>query len=107
MGRVLLLDADQDHATAIAWALRNISCQTTTSSNLRSVLSFLQTQKFEVVVVVTTPGPNWNVAVETILYATTHMTELPQVVCMLRGPYRGPNERVYAARKGFRVIYEK
>jgi DNA-binding NtrC family response regulator len=107
MGRVLLLDADQNHATAIAWALRSISCQTTTSSNLQSVLSFLEMQKFDVVVVVTTPGPNWNVAVEAIRYATNHMTELPQIVCMLRGPYRGPAERVYAARKGFKVIYER
>jgi hypothetical protein len=60
-----------------------------------------------VVVIVTTPGPNWNVGVEAIRHATNHMPEMPQIVCLLRGPYRGPAEKVYAAMKGFKVIYER
>jgi hypothetical protein len=107
MGRVLLLDTDSEHATNITWALRSISCQITTCSSLRSAVSFLQMQKFEVFVVVTTPGPSWSVAVEAIRQAINHMSEMPQIVSLLRGPYRGPAEKVYAARKGFRVIYER
>jgi hypothetical protein len=32
---------------------------------------------------------------------------MPPIICLMRGPYRGPNERVYAARKGFKVVYER
>jgi hypothetical protein len=62
---------------------------------------------FEVIVVVTTPGPNWHSVVEAIRHEINDSPDPPQIVCLLLGPYRGPAERVYAARKGFKVIYER
>jgi hypothetical protein len=107
MGRVLLLDADGRHAKQVEGALRAISCQTTISADLQSSISLLQRQQFDAVVVVSNPGMDWDIRVEFIRHAALRLPEPPLIVCLLRGLYRGPNERVYAARKGFKVVYEQ
>lgn len=107
MNRILLLDADDAHARGIAWALRAISCRTMVCSNLETAVSILQIQTFDAVVVVTSPGRDWEVRVDVIRQATFNTTEQPPVLCLMRGPYRGPAERVYATRTGFTVIYDR
>jgi len=107
MGRILLLDADGHHAKQVEWALKDISCQTTTCTDLQSAIYLIQKQLFDAVVVVSKPGMDWDIRVEFIRHAAFQMPERPHIVCLLRGPYSGPNERVYAARKGFKVIYEQ
>jgi hypothetical protein len=58
-------------------------------------------------VVVCTPGMDWDIRVEFVRHLALRMSEPPQIVCLLRGAYRSPNERVYAARRGFKVVYEQ
>ena len=107
MSRVLLLDADEHHAKQIEWALRSISCQTTTCAETESAISLLHRQRCDVIVVVCRPGMDWDIRIEFIRHAVIQLPEPPRIVCLMRGPYRGPNERVYAARRGFKVVYEQ
>ena len=107
MSRVLLLDPDGDHAKQIEWVLRGISCQTTACTDVQGALSLLQRRQFDVVLVVSVPGVDWDLRVDFIRRAVIRLPDSPQIVCLLRGPYRNPAERVYAARKGFKVVYEQ
>ncbi len=107
MGQILLFDADAEHARQIAAVLGCISCQTTICADTQTAVSFLERQPFDVVLVVTVPRLDWDISVEFIRHAALQVPEPPRIVCLLRGPYRGPSERVYAARKGFRIIYER
>jgi hypothetical protein len=107
MSRVLLSDPDSQHAREIASTLRTLSCQTTTCSDLPTALLLLETEYFEVVLVVASCKTGWELTVDAIRQAAWNLSDPPQVICLLRGPYRGPSERVYAARKGFKVVYEQ
>ena len=107
MGLILLLDADTEHANEIASALRNVSCQTVICSTLQTASSLLQTRTVESVVISTVLDSDWTRLADIIRAVVFHLPEPPQIVCLLRGTYRGPAERVYAARKGFKVIYEQ
>jgi hypothetical protein len=107
MQQVLLLDFDVRHAEHVVKALATIFCQTVVRADLESALGLLHEQKVEVVIVAPAPGEDWIGVVEAIRHEARQMDSPLHIVCLLPGPYRGPNERVYAARKGFTVIYER
>lgn len=107
MGRILLFDPDAEHARQVAAALRCISTQTMICADIQSAVSLLNARVFDVALVVALPGLDWDLPVEFIRHSALRCAEPPQIVCLLRGPYRGPNVRVYAARKGFKVVYEQ
>jgi len=107
MRHALLLDDDGHHAKQVEWALSCISCQATACADLQSAITLLQKQPFDAVIIVANPGMDWDLRVEFIRRFAFQLQEPPQIVCLLRGPYRGPNERVYASRKGFKVVYEQ
>ena len=106
MEQVLLVDSDSEHARAMASALRSISCQATICAGVKSAMALMRRCGFAAIVVVAVPGASWTDPIEAIRHVAFQAIEPPQIICLLRGPYRGPTERVYAARKGFKVIYE-
>lgn len=107
MARLLLLDADGHHARQVQSALRRLSSQTTICTDLQSVIYSIQRQRFDLIIVVADPGLDWDIGVEFVRHSAFRMPDPPQIVCLLRGPYQGPNQRVYAARRGFKVVYEQ
>lgn len=107
MEQILLLDTDAEHARQIAAVLGCIPCQTTICVDAQTAVTLLKKRTFDVVLVVAVPKLDWDVQVEFVRHAALQVPEPPQIVCLLRGPYRGPAERVYGARKGFKVMYER
>jgi hypothetical protein len=107
MEQILLFDADAEHARQIVAALGSISCRATICVDIQSAVSLLERQLFDVVLVVTVPRLDWDISVEFVRHSVLRLAEPPRIICLLRGPYCGPNARVYAARKGFRVVYEQ
>jgi ActR/RegA family two-component response regulator len=107
MDRVLLLDRDEEHAAGVAEVLQTVSCYITICSELKDTISLLHSQAFAVVVVVTRANADWSGLIESVRHAALPLPDPPQIVCLIRGPYRGPDEKVYAARRGFTVIYER
>jgi len=107
MGQILLFDPDAEHARQIAAAFRCISTQTVICADTQTAASLIDARAFDVAVVVALPGLDWDLPVEFIRHSALRRAEPPQIVCLLRGPYRGPSVRVYAARKGFKVVYEQ
>jgi len=106
MSFVLLLDPDPHHAAAVVGALRVISCKTLVASDLRNAIHLLSTQAVECVVMASVADGVWHHEVDAISHAAHELPDPPDIICLLRGPYRGPNDRVYAARKGVVLIHE-
>jgi AmiR/NasT family two-component response regulator len=107
MDRILLLDPDPSHASGVADALRVASCQTIIAANVSGVPRLLQVHPVDVVVIVSHSASNWMAEAEQVRNLVSAMENPPQVLCVLRGPYRGPEGRVYGAQCGIRVIYEE
>jgi hypothetical protein len=107
MGHILIFDPDANHANDLAWALGSISCQTTICLDLRRATSLLFVRSFDAVIVSAKSRSDWTGPMEAIRQAALRSPDPPQIVCLLRGPYNGPTERVYAARRGVKVIYEQ
>ncbi len=107
MGRILVLDPDPNHAGAITWAIRAISCRAVWTTDFRGAVTLIQEQQFDAIVIAAIPGPSWNGLVDAIREQVLQIPQPPHVICLLRGPYCGPNQRVHGARKGFKVVYER
>jgi len=108
MEQILLLDADPEHAPRVEQALRSVCRQIVLCADSQLASSLLRTCHFDLAVVVPAPSDaKWCDWVESIRAPVRDTHNPPMVVCLLRRPYRGPDEKVYAARKGFKVVYER
>lgn len=102
----LLFDPDSNHAAAVMAALRGIPCRVLVVPDLRNAVHLMRVQAFECVVVVSHPEDDWHTLMDAVQLAARALPDPPDVICLLRGPYRGSNDRVYAARKGFVLLHE-
>lgn len=107
MEQILLIDPDPEHACAVARALEMLRCKIAICPDHESAASLISVQAFAVIVAAVTPSPGWDGLVDAVRHVALQLPQSPQIVCLLRSPYRGPSERVYAARRGFRVVYER
>ena len=106
MNRILLLDPDPHHAAAVVGALRGIPCKAIVVPDLRNAIQLMRVRAVECVVVVSHLESDWRIQVDAIQLAAREQPDAPDIICLLRGPYQGPTDRVYAARKGFVLIHE-
>ena len=106
MEHVLLVDSEIQHADLLSEMLRAISGQVTVCSGIPDAVALLRKKEFDTLIYSALPASNWRVGVESLRNAATSLQWPPEIVCFLRGSYRGPAERLYAERKGFRLIYE-
>jgi len=63
----------------------------------------------DLMAVVPGPSEDWRVVVARLREAMHRagVAEHGPIICLLPRPYRGPEERVFAARRGVRIIYER
>jgi len=107
MEQILVIDRDPIHRSALTEALGRYSRSTLACVCLEEALSAIERQAFTLIIVVAHARVDWYADVDIIRHAALRQLHPPQIVCLLRGPYRGPTEQVYAARRGFRVVYEQ
>ena len=106
MGHVLILDSDSAHAAELARRLQAASCRTTVCSERQQACDILRKQQVDIAILVSDSTTDWKSSAKWLRYAVNHLQDTPQFVCVLRGPYLGPRERLYGTRHGVRVIYE-
>lgn len=106
MNRILLLDHDPHHAAAVVAALRSVPCRTIVVPDLNGAIHLLHVQPVECAIITCASDTAWHHEIDVILQAARELPDPPDIICLLRGPYRGPSDRVYAARKGFVLIHE-
>ena len=106
MGHVLILDSDSAHAADLAHGLQAASCRTTVCSSMQQAIDSLRRHPVDIAILVSDSATDWKSSAKWLHNAVGHLRDTPQLVCVLRGPYQGPGERLYGARHGVRVIYE-
>lgn len=107
MERLLLIDSEPEHAGAVARSLRSLSFEVAICTGVHAAVPLLESQSFAAIVIVTLRSAGWDGLVETIRQVALQKSEPLPIVCLMRGAYRGPAEKVYAIRKGFQLIYEQ
>jgi hypothetical protein len=104
---VLILDSDPQHAAELEYALTALSCRAIFCRGRREALNILRRRVVDVVVLVARVTDEWKACMEALSGAAMQCANPPGMACILRGPYEGPSEKLYGARRGIRVIYEQ
>jgi ActR/RegA family two-component response regulator len=104
---ILILDPDHEHAAALGRALIALSCRTILCRGRQEALDILRRRVVDVVVLVAKVTDEWKTCMEALSAAARQCVNPPGMACILRGPYGGPSEKLYGARRGIRVIYER
>ena len=106
MSIVLLVDPNPHHAAAVVGALRGISCKIIVIPDRPNAIHLMRVHAVECVVMASASDVDWHQETDILLQAAHELPNPPDIICLLRGPYQGPNDRVYATRKGFVLIHE-
>ncbi len=107
MDTILILDPDPEHAAALGRALMALSCRAILCRGRREALDILRRRVVDIVVLVAKVTDEWKACMEALSGVATQCTNPPGITCIIRGPYGGPSEKLYGARRGIRVIYEQ
>lgn len=107
MDTILILDPDPEHASALERTLAGLSCRPIVCRQSREALAILRHRAVDVIVLVATANDEWRTCMESLTAATRQNANPPAMACVIRGPYDGPSEKLYGARRGIRVIYEQ
>ena len=107
MGNILILDSGRTLAAELARGVQAISCHASLCSDKEQVIDIMGKQLVDIVILIACPEIDWKAGVEALRDALSQLQNPPQIVCILCGPYQGPSDRLYGARRGVRVIYER
>lgn len=107
MARALIIDTDRRRAMEIAGALRIIGCRGVVRTSISEAIDLLSLEPVDVLIVSEGQSTCWQNAVMALLSILQELPNRPQIFSILRGPYRGPADRLWGARRGVRVIYEQ
>ena len=107
MGNILIFDADSDLAIDLEHRLREVSCRTFVCTHKQQMFDVLKKHQLDVAILICGVSVDWKAAAASLRNAVRQLHSQPQIVCVLRRPYNGPSDRLYGARQGVRVIYEK
>jgi hypothetical protein len=77
------------------------------ASTAPDALELLHLHQFDLLILSALSNENWHVSMDALRTSVSQLNNPPKMLCVLRGPYRGPAAEVYGARRGFRVIYER
>lgn len=107
MDTILILDSDPEHAAALGRALTRLSSSPILCRDRQAALDMLRRRVVDIVVLVAKVTDEWKACLEALSGAAMQCANPPGIACILRGPYEGPAEKLYGARRGIRVIYEQ
>ncbi len=105
--QVLIVDSDPIHAAELEDALQTVNCRVLVCSEQESALNAIRAEHFCLVIIVP-PSPSvWRKDTGSFCDAVRRLGRMPEIVCVLRGPYKGPGERLYGDKLGVRVIHAR
>ena len=107
MEQVLIIDPDPIHATDLEDALHPVNCGVLVCSEQEAALNTIRAEHVDLVIMVPPSPALWRKDVDSLCDAMRQLEKRPQIVCVLRGPYKGPAERLYGDRLDIKVLYER
>ena len=105
--QVLIVDSDPIHAAELEDALKMVNCKVLVCPEQEVALNTLQAEHVDLVVMVPASPAQWRKDAKSLCDAVRKFEKRPQIVCVLRCPYKGPSERLYGDRLNIKVLYER
>ena len=107
INQVLIVNSDPIHAANLEDALHAVNCRVLVCVEKEGALNTIRTEHVDLVIMVPPSPAMWRKDADSFCDAVRQLEEQPQIVCLLRGPYKGPGERLYGDRLNIKVMYER
>jgi CheY-like chemotaxis protein len=107
MEQVLIIDSDLIHAADLKEALEATECHVSVHSDQRTAIEALKTQRVNTVVVVPRSQAWWRSDLRLFCNAMFGSGRMPEVLCLLRWPSKGPDDRLYGEQLSVKVLHEE
>ena len=105
--QVLIVDSDPIHVAELEDALQTVNCKVLVCPEQEAALNIMRAEHIDLVIMVPSSPALWRKDAECFCDAVRQLGERLQIVCVLRGPYKGPGERLYGDRLNIKVLYER
>lgn len=105
--QVLIVDSDPIHAADLENALHTVNCRVLVCPEQQAALNTMRAEHVDLVVLVPSSPALWRKNAELLCGALRQLEERPQIVYVLRCPYKGADERLYGDRLNIKVLYER
>ena len=107
ISQVLIVDSDPIHAADLEDALHTVACRVLVCAGKEGALNTIRAEHVDLVIMVPPSPALWRKDADSFCGAVRQLEEQPQIVCLLRGPYKGSSERLYGDRLNIKVLYER
>jgi DNA-binding response OmpR family regulator len=107
MDRILIVDADTTHAAALADALHGVNLCVSVCRDHRTAVDALGKLGADIVVMVPRSPSWWRNDLKSFCDAIRHIASRPEIVCVLRWPPNGPNDRLFGDELNVGVLHER
>lgn len=107
IGQVLIVDSDPIHVAELEDALHTVNCRVLVCSEKEEAVDTLRAEHVDLVAIVPSSPAQWRKEADSLCDAVRQLEDKPQIMCILRGPYKGPSDRLYGDRLNIKVVYER
>jgi CheY-like chemotaxis protein len=106
MEQVLIIDSDPIHAANLKEALEAAECRVSVHRDQRAAIDALKEQRVNTVVVVPRSPAWWRSDLNLFCNALSGSKRMPDILCLLRWPSKGPDDRLYGDQLSVQVLHE-
>lgn len=107
MGNVLIIDSDPKYAAKLAHALHCIGPHVSVIRDRWMVVEVLGNERADIVVIVFDSPSWWRIDLKAFCDAIRTVEHHPEIVCVLRWPQIGPDDRLYGDQLSVGVLHER
>ena len=107
MDKILLVDPDPNHSSDLECALRLQNCRVSVCTEQLSAIQATTIQGVDLIVSVSRSRAMWRKELESFCGALYSLERRPAILCVLRWPPDGPDDRLFGDRLHVRVLHER
>ena len=107
MGHVLIIDSDLKHAAELAHALHRIGLHVSVFRDRRMAVEALRKESADLVVIMFDSPSWWRNDLKSFCDAIRSGECVLEIVCVLRWPPNGPDDRLYGDQLKVEVLHER
>jgi hypothetical protein len=104
---ILIMDADANHAEALAEALTLVGFQVFVIRAGEAVIAAIKRGGFGLVIIVPHSPTWWRSDLKTLCEAIRDAGERPEIMCVLPWPAKGPGDRIFGDELNVVVLHEE
>jgi DNA-binding response OmpR family regulator len=106
MEQVLIIDSDPIHAADLKEALEAAEYRVSVHRDHQTAIGVVKAQLVNTVVVVPRSPAWWRSDLKLLCNALSGSERMPTILCLLRWPSKGPDDRLYGDQLSVKVLHE-